>query len=79
MEEGPKKLFLKIYKKKFTKEKISADIVCNLCIADFQKIGTTDLMLLRLPGLHFQNMDHAFLEKTVVPISLLFQRCYWKM
>ena len=44
MEEVLKKLGLKIYQEKFTQEKISADILCKLSIADFQKIGITDCL-----------------------------------
>ena len=44
MEEVLKKLGLEIYEKKFTQEKISADIVCKLSTANFQKIGITDCL-----------------------------------
>ena len=38
MEEVLKKLGLEIYQENFTQEKISADIVCKLSIADFRRI-----------------------------------------
>ena len=63
MEEGSKKLFLKIYKKKFTEEKITADIVCNLCIADFQKTGTTDRNAIASPRIAFSKYGSCIPRK----------------